>query len=78
MVLDEPHPDMDGNDRAIFATAAAAIRKNEWPAWGIRSTRDFLLGLGSGYLSEAGLFNGFFRQRTPVYREITWANAPYL
>ena len=72
MVLDEPHPDMDGNDRAIFATAAAAIRKNEWPAWGIRSTRDFLLGLGSGYLSEGGLFNGFFRQRTPVYREITY------
>ena len=72
MMLDEPPHDMDGNDRAIFATAAAAIRRDDWMAWGIRSSRDFLMGLGSGYLTEGAAFNGFFRQRTPIYREVSY------
>ncbi|RYP46703.1 hypothetical protein DL768_007136 [Monosporascus sp. mg162] len=72
MMLDETPLEMDGNDRVIFTAASAAIRKDEWMAWGIRSTRDFLLGLGSGYLSEGSAFNGFFRQRTPIYREVSY------
>ncbi|RYP04184.1 hypothetical protein DL765_010285 [Monosporascus sp. GIB2] len=72
MMLDETPLEMDGNDRAIFTAASAAIRKDEWRAWGIRSSRDFLLGLGSGYLSEGAAFNGFFRQRTPIYREVSY------
>ncbi|RYP27722.1 hypothetical protein DL767_007559 [Monosporascus sp. MG133] len=72
MMLDETPLDMDGNDRAIFTAASAAIRKDEWMTWGIRSSRDFLLGLGSGYLSEGTAFNGFFRQRTPIYREVSY------
>ncbi|RYO76520.1 hypothetical protein DL762_002088 [Monosporascus cannonballus] len=72
MRLDETPLDMDGNDRAIFTAASAAIRKDEWRTWGIRSSRDFLLGLGSGYLSEGAVFNGFFRQRTPIYREVSY------
>ncbi|RYP07055.1 hypothetical protein DL764_002778 [Monosporascus ibericus] len=72
MMLDETPLEMDGNDRAIFKAASAAIRKDEWITWDIRSSRDFLLGLGSGYLSEGAVFNGFFRQRTPIYREVSY------
>ncbi|RYP92482.1 hypothetical protein DL770_001428 [Monosporascus sp. CRB-9-2] len=72
MMLDETPHEMDANDRAIFTAASAAIRKDEWMTWGIRSCRDFLLGLGSGYLSEGAAFNGFFRQRTPIYREVSY------
>ncbi|RWA12734.1 hypothetical protein EKO27_g2352 [Xylaria grammica] len=72
MILDSPVLDMDGNDRALFATSLSAIRKEEWIPWGIRSTKDFLLGLGSGYLVDNVGFNGFFRQRTPIYRHISY------
>ncbi|KAI1351182.1 hypothetical protein F5Y01DRAFT_130613 [Xylaria sp. FL0043] len=72
MILDSPVLEMDGNERALFATTLSAIRKEEWIAWGIRSTKDFLLGLGSGYLVDNVGFNGFFRQRTPIYRHISY------
>ncbi|KAI8629236.1 hypothetical protein F5Y19DRAFT_485132 [Xylariaceae sp. FL1651] len=72
MLLDSPVLDLDGNERALFATTMSAIRKDEWITWGIRSTKDFLLGLGSGYLVENVGFNGFFRQRTPIYRHISY------
>ncbi|KAJ8125683.1 hypothetical protein O1611_g7955 [Lasiodiplodia mahajangana] len=72
MLLDNPVLEMDGNDRALFNTALSAIRKEEWITWGIRSTKDFLLGLGSGYLVDNVGFNGFFRQRTPIYRHISY------
>ncbi len=72
MILDSPVLEMDGNDRALFATSLLAIRKEEWITWGIRSTKDFLLGLGSGYLVDNVGFNGFFRQRTPIYRHISY------
>ncbi|KAI1180489.1 hypothetical protein F4777DRAFT_585401 [Nemania sp. FL0916] len=72
MLLDSPALEMDGNDRALFATALSAIRKEEWIGWGIRSTKDFLLGLGSGYLVDNVGFNGFFRQRTPIYRHVSY------
>ncbi|KAI1304790.1 hypothetical protein F5Y03DRAFT_395313 [Xylaria venustula] len=72
MILDSPVLEMDGNERALFATSLSAIRKEEWIAWGIRSTKDFLLGLGSGYLVDNVGFNGFFRQRTPIYRHISY------
>ncbi|KAK7738975.1 hypothetical protein SLS62_011332 [Diatrype stigma] len=72
MMLDDPPHDLDGNDRAIFVAAAAAVRKDNWMAWDIRSSRDFLMGLGSGYLTEGSAFNGFFRQRTPIYREVSY------
>ncbi|KAI0109552.1 hypothetical protein GGR51DRAFT_569838 [Nemania sp. FL0031] len=72
MLLDSPVLEMEGNDRALFVTALSAIRKEEWITWGIRSTKDFLLGLGSGYLVDNVGFNGFFRQRTPIYRHISY------
>ncbi|KAJ2984630.1 hypothetical protein NUW58_g5957 [Xylaria curta] len=72
MILDNPLMEMDGNDRVLFATTLSAIRKEEWITWGIRSTKDFLLGLGSGYLIDNVGFNGFFRQRTPIYRHISY------
>ncbi|KAI1479877.1 hypothetical protein F4774DRAFT_110101 [Daldinia eschscholtzii] len=76
MILDDPALELDGNDRALFATTVAAVRKEDWLALGIRSSRDFLMGLGSGYLDgsaggSAG-FNGFFRQRTPIYRHVSY------
>ncbi|KAI1812744.1 hypothetical protein GGS20DRAFT_587171 [Poronia punctata] len=72
MMLDEPVSELDGVERALFATAATAIRKEDWITWGIRSTKDFLLGLGSGYMSEAVGWNGFYRQRTPIYRPVSY------
>ncbi|KAI1094805.1 hypothetical protein F5B19DRAFT_443510 [Rostrohypoxylon terebratum] len=72
MILDDPAHELDGNDRALFATTVSAIRKDDWIALGIRSSRDFLLGLGSGYLDGNAGFNGFFRQRTPIYRHVSY------
>ncbi|KAJ3579338.1 hypothetical protein NPX13_g1231 [Xylaria arbuscula] len=72
MLLDTPMLEMDENDRTLFAAARSAIRKEDWLAWGIRSTKDFLLGLGSGYLVDNIGFNGFVRQRTPIYRKVSY------
>ncbi|KAI1336462.1 hypothetical protein F5Y15DRAFT_427102 [Xylariaceae sp. FL0016] len=73
MVTDNPALELDMNDRALFATTMGAIRKDDWITWGIRSTKDFLLGLGSGYLNDNAGFNGFFRQRTPIYRHVSYS-----
>ncbi|KAL7628147.1 hypothetical protein AAE478_002345 [Parahypoxylon ruwenzoriense] len=72
MILDDPALDLDVNDRALFVTTISAIRKEDWIALGIRSSKDFLLGLGSGYLDDNAGFNGFFRQRTPIYRHVSY------
>ncbi|KAI1499665.1 hypothetical protein F5X99DRAFT_410852 [Biscogniauxia marginata] len=72
MLLDNPGGDLDQSDRALLATTASAIRKDDWIPWGIRSSKDFLLGLGSGYLIDNVGFNGFFRQRTPIYRHVSY------
>ncbi|KAI1826462.1 hypothetical protein F4861DRAFT_545987 [Xylaria intraflava] len=72
MILDGPLLEMDANDRVLFTTTTSAIRKGEWITWGIHSTKDFLLGLGSGYLVDNVGFNGFFRQRTPIYRHVSY------
>ncbi|KAI2621081.1 hypothetical protein GGR54DRAFT_87781 [Hypoxylon sp. NC1633] len=72
MILDDVSLDLDGNDRVLFATTVSATRKEDWIALGIRSSRDFLLGLGSGYLDDNVGFNGFFRQRTPIYRHVSY------
>lgn len=72
VVLDDAAVELDAGDRFLFANTASAIRKDEWPTWGIRSSRDFLLGLGSDYLGDNIGFNGFFRQRTPIYRPISY------
>ncbi|KAI1436573.1 hypothetical protein GGR50DRAFT_701485 [Xylaria sp. CBS 124048] len=72
MVLDSPFMEMDGSDRALFNTTSSAIRQGDWLAWGIHSTKDFLLGLGSGYLVDNAGFNGFVRQRTPIYRHVSY------
>ncbi|KAI1079453.1 hypothetical protein F5B20DRAFT_590617 [Whalleya microplaca] len=76
MILDDPALDLDGNDRALFANTIAAIRKDDWIPLGVRSSKEFLLGLGSGYLDENAGFNGFFRQRTPIYRHISYQQQP--
>ncbi|KAK6078721.1 hypothetical protein SCUP234_06059 [Seiridium cupressi] len=75
MVLDDPPADLDDNDRLLLTSAADALRRDHWGAWGIHSTKDFLLGLGSGYLADNQGFNGFFRQRTPIYKPITYQPA---
>ncbi|KAI1634325.1 hypothetical protein F4809DRAFT_651917 [Biscogniauxia mediterranea] len=72
MPLDNPGTELDQSDRALLATTASAIRKEDWITWGIRSSKDFLLGLGSGYLIDNIGFNGFFRQRTPIYRHVSY------
>lgn len=76
MIIDDVALDLEGNDRALFASTIAAIRKDDWAALGIRSSKDFLLGLGSGYLDENAGFNGFFRQRTPIYRHVSYQQPP--
>jgi hypothetical protein len=72
MILDEPSHEVNSRDKALLAAAATAIRKDDWMAWGIQSTKEFLGGLGSGYLSESTGFNGFFRQRTPIYQDVPY------
>ncbi|KAI0478741.1 hypothetical protein GGR56DRAFT_338597 [Xylariaceae sp. FL0804] len=73
VLLDMPAMELEGNDRTLFAMTKAAIRKDEWMTWEIYSIREFLLGLGSGYLPGNVGFNGFFRQRTPIYRPVSYS-----
>lgn len=72
MILDESAQDMDDEARFLLSNTADALRRDAWGAWGIQSTKDFLLGLGSGYLVDNMGFNGLFRQRTPIYRPISY------
>ncbi|KAI0025343.1 hypothetical protein F4780DRAFT_790951 [Xylariomycetidae sp. FL0641] len=76
MLLDSPTLELDGNERMMFGATVGAIRKDDWIPWGIRSCKDFLLGLGSGYLIDHVGFNGFFRQRTPIYRQVSYQPPP--
>ncbi|KAI0165536.1 hypothetical protein GGR57DRAFT_125256 [Xylariaceae sp. FL1272] len=72
VIFDNPALELDATDRMLFVNALSAIRKDEWIPWSIRCTQDFLLGLGSGYLVDNIGFNGFFRQRTPIYRHVSY------
>ncbi|ETS87534.1 hypothetical protein PFICI_01362 [Pestalotiopsis fici W106-1] len=72
MMLDELPQDIDGSDHSLLISTNDTLRRELWGTWGINSTRDFLLSLGSGYLADNSGFNGFFRQRTPVYRTVSY------
>jgi len=68
-LLDDNLEYMDARDRDFVSATLAAIKRDSWEEWKIVSTQDFLFRLGSGYLVEGQVFNGFFRQRTPIYRD---------
>ncbi|KAI2635021.1 hypothetical protein GGS21DRAFT_490230 [Xylaria nigripes] len=72
VILDSPVWGIPASDCHLFSAACTAVRQSEWITWGIQSTKDFLLGLGSGYLIDNVGFNGFIRQRTPIYRHISY------
>ncbi|KAI0409076.1 hypothetical protein F4802DRAFT_311876 [Xylaria palmicola] len=72
MLPDSPCPGLDTVSQSLYATTVMAIRREQWGKWGIYSTQDFLLKLGSGYLVDNIGFNGFFRQRTPIYRPVSY------
>lgn len=75
MILDDLPQDLDENDRILLKSTFNALQGNDWRDWGIGTTKDFLLGLGSGYIHDDLGFNGFFRQRTPIYRAVSYRPA---
>lgn len=75
MILDDSPQDLDENDRLLLKSTFNALQGNDWRDWGIGTTKDFLLGLGSGYIHDDLGFNGFFRQRTPIYRAVSYRPA---
>ncbi|KAI0139810.1 hypothetical protein BJ166DRAFT_473481 [Pestalotiopsis sp. NC0098] len=75
MILDDLPQDLDENDRLLLKSTFNVLQGNDWRDWGIGTTKDFLLGLGSGYIHDDLGFNGFFRQRTPIYRAVSYRPA---
>ncbi|KAJ1333030.1 PR domain zinc finger protein 5 [Microdochium nivale] len=70
MLLDDNLDYMDPRDRELIRATLSALKRDSWDEWKIGSTQTFLFRLGSGYLIEGQMFNGFFRQRTPTYRDV--------
>lgn len=63
-MLDEGPADMSDEDRGIFASLAAVVKRDVWAENDISSTKEFLMLLGRA--GKAGsLGNGFIRQRSP-------------
>ncbi|KAG6162724.1 hypothetical protein E4U11_002486 [Claviceps purpurea] len=54
---------MTHEETSLYYSIDRLIRTEIWAAGGIRSSPEFLLRLGEGYLEDFG-FNGFLRQRT--------------
>ncbi|KAH7031602.1 uncharacterized protein B0I36DRAFT_243411 [Microdochium trichocladiopsis] len=71
MLLDDNPEYMEPHDRDFLSATLAAVKRENWEDWRIASTQDFLFQLGSGYLVEGQIFNGFFRQRTPIFRDVS-------
>ena len=45
-----------------FETLCQLVQRDEWENRGIKSSKDFLMGLGSGFYND-GTYNGFYIQR---------------
>jgi hypothetical protein len=64
MYLDEPGTEFSDGERGVFEAVAAIVWKDSWSRQGIQSTKDFLMGLGTGD-TEMAPFRGFIKQRIP-------------
>ena len=67
--LDDPAVEISDADRSILNSTLSLLQRESWAERGIHSTKDFLMGLGSGEL-DSGVFNGFIRQRSPARLEV--------
>lgn len=64
MLLDGPEVEMSGDDRELLVSINALLGGSSWAERGIRSTKDFLIALGSGESAEGSYYNGFLKQRS--------------
>ncbi|KAK4149758.1 hypothetical protein C8A00DRAFT_46684 [Chaetomidium leptoderma] len=65
MLLDGPDMDMTHDDRELLISVGACLGRNSWAERGIPSSKDFLMGLGSGEI-EGNYYCGFIKQRSPT------------
>ncbi|KAK7745401.1 hypothetical protein SLS53_002897 [Cytospora paraplurivora] len=73
MILDDPHVQLNEDDRGLFNFLANITRRDSWAEQGIPSAKDFLMLLGSGDMN--GPFaNSFIRKRTS--HDISSLSAP--
>jgi hypothetical protein len=55
-------PDRTEKEKEIFDTLCCLVQRDKWKERGIKSSKDFLMGLGSGFYND-GTYNGFYIQR---------------
>jgi hypothetical protein len=55
-------PDWKEKDLELLAIVKEAIRRKKWESRGIKSTKEYLVGLGSGYYND-GTYRGLYVQR---------------
>jgi len=61
LLLESAHEENLGFQRALEDTTIM-LRTHEWPKWGFKGSKDFLVALGSNFLPDH-TFNGFFFRR---------------
>lgn len=67
MLLDDYHPAMNEDERALFNMLYDITKREYWNEQGLTSTKEFLLLLGD--IDKIGpIANGFIKQRTPSHR----------
>jgi hypothetical protein len=50
------------SEKESFETLCRLVQRDEWENRGIKSSKDFLMGLGSGFYND-GTYNGFYVQK---------------
>lgn len=63
MILDEPGGNLHERHQVAIESLRVLVRQDQWAAFGISSTRDFLMRLGAGYLKDNIAFNGFLNPK---------------
>jgi hypothetical protein len=53
---------VDLNVKDMFRQTQKMVRQEKWKERGIKSSKDFLMGLGTGSFQD-GTYNGFFSQK---------------
>jgi hypothetical protein len=59
---EDPLRNSTESEKESFETLCRLVQRDEWENRGIKSSKDFLMGLGSGFYND-GTYNGFYIQR---------------
>lgn len=60
--MEESSRERPESEKETFEMLCRLVQREEWENRGIKSSKDFLMGLGSGFYAD-GTYNGFYIQR---------------